>query len=449
MNNKKTAGCSGRVSRRAADNAGVSLLIAILIIAVLSVLVPSLVYLARQDSNASQKEQRNQTAYALAEAGANRALLLLRDSTTVYDLIVKSGVAPAGYKFDYSYSDMADSGTYRVGLSSTAAYGEVRVVSTGRDASGREYRTIEVLYTNQAERTDTVVNSYWIKFSGNAIGVWGKIAAQQDIRLSGNADKYFPRKVAGGAIFGRGSNPHHPRTDRMEWWSYNPHFVPHMPAIDFESYRASARHQGHYYQNYVTLSNLLSNDDSAVWFFEKGFSLAGVSHLRGVLIALGPVHISGQGSCADGYGGFTVTPPARAYQEYMKGAPFCGTNQLNISTLTCSGGGDNECWHQYPGDAGYHAVEPFKFGYGCVAHHHLGGGDDSCPVFKGALYVTGQLTMTGQTGIYGMLYALGGLVASGRVNFYLDPSADIFHSGCSSTASMSQTSWRELQPVRF
>lgn len=442
--NKLHSACGG-LNRRG----GFSILVAILAIAVLSVIVPALVYLSRQDSNASLKEQRSQTAYALAEAGANRALLLLRNDTSVYDLIVAGGAAPAGYRFDNSYSDMVGSGTYRVRLSSTAEYGQVRVLSTGKDASGKELRTLEVLYTNQATRTDTVANAYFIKFGGFARAVWGKIVAHQNIDLKGNADVFFPRKIAGGCIFGRGTNPRQHRTDRREWWAFNPHWVPPIPPIDFDWYRSKAKAQGHYYANYVTLSNLLSKDDNAVWFFEKGCNIAGVSHFRGRFISLGSVHMAGQGSCAEGYGDFTVTPPPSAYYEYEKDAPHYGENLSNKPGVSCSGGGDSHCWHQYPGDAGFHKTEPFRFGHGCVAHHHFGGGFTGCPTFKGGVYIVGQLTMDGQAGIYGMVFASHGITAGGHAHFWLDPDANVFSTTTTVTTAMSQTSWRELAPVKF
>lgn len=94
-------------------------------------------------------------------------------------------------------------------------------------------------------------------------------------------------------------------------------------------------------------------------------------------------------------------------------------------------------------------MEPFKFGYGCVAHGDLGGADKNCPFFKGTMYVrNNQVALSGDLAVYGIIYADNGIVGNGNITFYLDDTQGMSASS-SASGSLNQTSWQELAPVPF
>ena len=100
---------------------GQILVIVLLGLVVLTILVPALVYYVQNEAKWTIKERKKTTAFHLAEAGIDRGIWKVKESTSTFTL-ASTGVAINGYKFDNEYSDI-NGGLYRITFSSGPAPG--------------------------------------------------------------------------------------------------------------------------------------------------------------------------------------------------------------------------------------------------------------------------------------------------------------------------------------
>lgn len=456
-----------------------ALVTAIVMLLILAILTPALVFLVQNESRMTLKQKRSTNAYYAAEAAVDRALWMLRASSSAYNSITDDGVVPAGYKLDRIYTDSGQ-GAYMIGLSSTITQKEVRVEAFGRDEKAAEFRRIEVLL-----RKDAIAAAIYapnITSAGSSKIFWGPLMSQSAIVLQGSSNELFPRKFARGAITSTGggyadrdSNSSAPNTDGLEWWSYNePPGVPDPPAVDLDYYRAQAKAMtgcpaggtsctpaGNttccYYTTNQNFDNLKSTYNK-VYFFEQDAKFTGSKHFRGWLIVMDEIEMTGSGESGATYGEYTPTIPLTAYKEYLKNTPKGGDNCLSIGGLDCGGGSygqdddgdydnhdkaerDDACCHQYPGDRGLASTETYTFGSGCVAHGNDGGAPTEKISFKGFIYVNGNSKISGSASIHGsLLSASGAFTGSGSFSMFYDDSVDVKMTNSNFTV----TSWMEL-----
>lgn len=458
---------------------GFALVAAIVMLLMLAILTPALVYLVQSESRWTLKQKRANKAYYAAEAGVERALWMLRSSSSTYDAIVNDGTVPSGYKLDRIYTD-SGAGSYQIGLSSTSVSKEVRVEAFGRDEKAVEFRRIEVLL-----KKDAVVAAIYapnITSAGSAKIFWGPLMSKTNIVLQGSSNELYPRKFARGSITATGggypdrdASSTAQNTDDKEWWSYNePPGVPDTPAVDLDYYRAQAKAAtgcpaggssctpaGNttccYYTTNQNFDNLKSTYNK-VYFFEQDAKFTGSKHFRGHLIVMDELDIQGSGESGNDYGEYISTVPVTAYKEYQKNTPKSGDNCLVIGGLNCGGGGngssddanydnaanaerDDACCHQYPGDHGLASTETYRFGSGCVTHGNDGGASTEKISFKGFIYVNGNTQITGSASIHGALVsASGAFTGSGSFSMFYDDDLDVKMSN----ANFTITSWMEL-----
>lgn len=457
---------------------GFALVSAVVMMLMLAILVPALVFLVQHESKWTLKQKRTNTAYYAAEAGVERALWMLRSSTSTYDAIVNDGTVPSGYKLDRVYTD-SGVGAYQIGLSSTTTQKEVRVEAFGRDEKSVEFRRIEVLLRKDA--VTAAIYAPGITSAGSAKIFWGPLMSKTSIVLQGSANELYPRKFArgsitstGGGYASRDSNSSQPNTDGLEWWSYNePPGVPDTPAVDLDYYRGQAKSAtgcpaggtsctpaGNttccYYTTNQNFDNLKSTYNK-VYFFEQDAKFAGSKHFRGHLIVMDELDMAGSGESGDQYGAYVATIAVSAYKEYQKNTPKSGDDCLSLS-LNCGGGGngssddanynnaanaerDDGCCHQYPGDRGLASTETYRFGSGCVTHGNDGGAPTEKISFKGFIYVNGNSKINGSVSIHGALVsASGSFTGSGSFSMFYDDDLDVKMTDSDFTV----TSWMEL-----
>lgn len=458
---------------------GFALVTAIVMMLVLAILTPALVFLVQSESRWTLKQKRTNTAYYAAEAGVERALWMLRSSSSTYDAIINNGTVPSGYRLDKIYTD-SGVGSYQIGLSSTSVSKEVRVEAFGRDEKAVEFRRIEVLL-----RKDAVVAAIYapnITSAGSAKIFWGPLMSKGNIVLQGSANELYPRKFArgsitstGGGYASRDSNSSQLNTDGLEWWSYNePPGVPDTPAVDLDYYRAQSKAAtgcpaggtsctpaGNVTCCYYTTNQNFDNVQSTynkVYFFEQDAKFTGSKHLRGHLIVMDELDMMGSGQAGNDYGEYIPTVPVSAYKEYQKNTPKNGDDCRSTGAGNLGGGGngssddanydngsaaerDDVSCHQYPGDHGLASTETYRFGSGCIAHGNDGGASTEKISFKGLIYVNGNTSLNGSVSIHGALVsASGAFTGSGSFTMFYDDNLDVKMTNSNFTI----TSWKEL-----
>lgn len=432
----------------------------IVFLATLIVVVQAMVFFAGQEARWTKKEERATAAFYLAEAGASRAVWKLKERSRNFEDAL-SGVPIAGYDADVVYDDVPG-GSYRVRFSSGPGEHQITVVSTGKDDSSGEYRSIETVL----ERV--LVPAPWsspsVALSGAAVLHWGPVTSVGGMNLTGLANQLYPRKLSRGPILASGNYPNRDidptpqNTDSLEWWSYNETpGVPDRVRLNLDYYRQLAQAQGTYYAGVTTLANVVDLSTSAVRFFESHGRIAGNSFFKGVVVAMQDLEISAVGDAT--FGKITVTPPSTAWNEYQKNTPSPGTgcgggggagaaNDGNYSNDTAAEG-DKACADQYPGDSGYHLAEAYTIGQGCASHGHLGGSLGQPAVFQGFVYVKGQFRATGAAVVHGAVYVdEGGSYGGGTLEVFYDPKLRIVSSD-DSTIQFTELSWRETVPSVF
>ncbi|MBI4424846.1 MAG: hypothetical protein HY554_14030 [Elusimicrobia bacterium] len=447
---------------------------------ILMIFVPAMVYLVQNEAKHTVKQKRSTVAFYAAMAGVDRALYVLKASTTAFDDVL-DGDTPSGYQGDTIYTDIP-TGSYKVWMTSTTTSKQIAVYGYGRDDTSNEFRTIEVLL--QRDGVVAAIYAPAITSFGNATVWWGPMMSKGNMQMQGAANNLYPRKLArgsitisgGGSPASRDSNSAAPNTDGLEWWSYNePPGVPDAQDINLDYYREAAKDEvgcpaggtpagSCYYTSNQSWSNHTSTV-SRVYFFEANASFTGGKHFRGFIVVMGNVSFSGSGQGASGgvdYGEYIAAIPAEAYKEYQKNTPQAKENCVSAGgsrrTSGCAGGGptggddgnyanddeaeaDDGCCHQYPGDDGLRSTETWKFGAGCVAHGDFGNAPTGPVHVKGYIWVRGSTTITGNAIIHGSLYSdSGSFSGGGTADVFFDDTLEVQVK----SITISQVSWKEL-----
>lgn len=412
----------------------------VMLMLVLLIIVPAMVAWVQQDNRSSVKDRKSTNAFNIAEAGLDRAYWKLKSSTSTW-ANARAGISLAGYAFDEAYTDVSG-GVYRISITSGPLADQVTVISEGRDLQGKEKRALQALFTNMTI-PGAIISGAGINSSGSSISHWGPILAMNDITLSGTAAlRYYPRKLSKQAVVGTVGNPRDtngvtpPNTDNLEWWSN--YEVPELPVFDFAALRSSAAASGtlncagnvtgtHVNQLVCgsacvncTVQNLYRDsryDKGYVWYWDNNVSISGQSGIVGTVIVRGNMSTSG----TDAYNPPPVPVPSSAWQEYRK-----------IDT-----GASN----QYPGDTGL-GNNAATYNIGSCGITCEGSASGSDLGYRGFVYIGGNINMTGDSDIYGAIWAQSGWSGGGNAMVFYDDTLVLPQLN----VTLSRQSWQEVAP---
>lgn len=228
--------------RAAARRAGFLLPGVLFILLFLMIIVPVMVKWVQDDTKISTKDQASSLAFNLAEAAVDRGYWKLKSSTATYASVFAGG-ALAGYRFDATYRDVPG-GSYRVYVASGPSSDQVTIIGEGRNADGKETRSIKAVFTNTSV-LGAIITGANLNATGASIVHWGPILAMGDITVSGGGlTNGFPRKLSRQVVrpFDPTGDVNPSNTDNVEWWS--DYDVPELPDFDFTTMRASAAATG-------------------------------------------------------------------------------------------------------------------------------------------------------------------------------------------------------------
>ncbi|MFH1618453.1 MAG: hypothetical protein ABIG11_00955 [bacterium] len=302
---------------------GQVLVIAVLLIAVLSVLIPAMVWWASNDTKASVKQKKSTTAFHLAEAGIDRAHWKLMERA---DIWVETGSTTlSGYNFDKAYYDIGG-GTYTIKISSDPTDNTKRIVeSIGMDSSNNELRKIRAVYSGsgavdfavRAERTGAV--------GANVDIHWGPVMSGFSLNVG---TRKFPRYYSAGHVSDLDGGAVGANTDDVQWWSY--YSIPPKPIVKTEVFLSSATDSGnapngcgngasstYYFDGNAVFSGCQDTSNTSYYITgDASFSPGGGSiqnFIRGNLIVMGNLNVTGDGG---GVGTYDAVVPPNAWKEY-------------------------------------------------------------------------------------------------------------------------------------
>lgn len=308
------------------------IIIVILILAVvIGIIIPYLVYLVRHESKWTVMETKSTRAFHLAEAGQDRGIYKLRESSTLWDMVA-AGQPIGGYDGNTIYSDISG-GEYKIIITSGPNQGEVTITAKGRDKARGFVRSVVGIYSKRQITTAVQVDEA-IEYKPNMIVHWGPVVSFTNMDLEGNqATIYYPRKFSMSAIENRDENPSEPNSDGFEYWAYEE--LENSPEVDLQYYKQQAinsvvpepKKTGDQSTEYegtgyfdgggeVEFSkeggvDYIFDNSSATIYIEGNCKIKDGAFLRcNLLILDGSIHVHGNGI------NHTVTIPTGASNEY-------------------------------------------------------------------------------------------------------------------------------------
>lgn len=221
----------------------------IMLLAVILVMAPAMVQWLQREGRWASKEQKNLSAYNLAETGLDRGQWMLKSSTASWGM-ASVGTAISGYNFDKTYADVAG-GHYRIRFSSGPSDRQVTVYAEGRDPKTGEARAIRAIYKNSAV-PGPLLSKGDIKLAKKFFVHWGPVMSQKTITMDAEcANRPYPRKYARltvetdpatGDIRDRDTDGLAGTNKGADWESNYP--VVNLPRLDLETLRSSAAATG-------------------------------------------------------------------------------------------------------------------------------------------------------------------------------------------------------------
>lgn len=399
------------------SSSGQVIIIVLVVLVLISLFVPLLVKMSQQEAAWTVKERQSSLAFHLAEAGIDRGIWKLKESTATFTTAM-AGTTITNYNFDKTFTDI-DGGIYRIKFSSGTGTRQVIIYAEGKDTGKNEVRAIKCVVQNQTI-PGAIISGGTIKWQNDFMVHWGPVMSQSNIEINATAAKdYYPRKFSRQVVTGSASNPRDtngltpPNTDNVEWWS--DYQVPELPVLNFPEMRDSASKNSTLnvygcskgttksaWTTYKCNSNMpvpanhnmhLCNIDrhslskkGYTWYWDGDVAFTGAAAadgcgLVGNVIVRGNLYID----CGDNYY-FTGPVPTEAWREYAK---------FDTKTVT-----------QYPGDAGLQKCNAtFQFGNetwtGGVPYYNTDVG------IKGFIYVGGDLILNGIMDVSGAFWVKG------------------------------------------
>ena len=398
----------------------------IALLVILSVMVPAMVYWVQRESIASANQADDTRAFHLAEAGTEKAYLILSLSTITWANL-QAGTPPADFSFNKAFSDLG-SGQYTVSITSGPDDEQATIISIGR--SKNAVRAIQVIYTNAILGDTAIFSGRGAQISGGANVEWGAVMSPYAID-AGNRN--HPQFWSAAGITTKDTSPNPPNCDApncCQWHSYQTN-LPAEPAIDFDFYRASAA---------ASVCNIAGATpaNSCYW----AGNAADWNH-----------QTTGQTIFIEG--SLTVKSPGMFHTGTMfvmgnlnlpNGVWGRGTVNMNVP---------NDAWKQYCNDWAFYKSEfdpanPHVSFPGLDSTDQRNGltyNSDKISV-NGFLYVGGNFNNGGGGGgnsdVYGMLYAVGSstLNAASPVDFYYN--GNVTSALQTTNVSLTRESWRHV-----
>lgn len=405
--------------------------IAIAVLMILTIFVPLMVFYTQRDAAWTVKQAASTNAFHLAEAGVEKAYLMISQSTITWQALM-DGTAQSGYSFDTSYGDVSG-GTYSVSVTSGPDSQEVTVYSVGRDRQKREVRALKVVYANAVYGAMAIYAGTGAQIGGGVNVEWGGVMSPYTIDA---ASRNHPQFWSASKIISKDTDPNPPNCDSpncVQWHSYYPN-IPPPPSLRFNDYRSSAAANttggcpaggtpsgSCYYAGSVTNWKQTTN---GTIFIEGDLTIKspGMYH-AGSLIVMGNVNLP---NGVWGNGTATMTMPSNAWKQYGNDWSFYRSNFDAAAPTT------------FPGLTGTYTTPSSCDPTACVS---------TKLAVNGMLYVGGNFNNGGGGGgtsdIYGAMYVLGSATqtAASGVNFYFNAAAA---SGLLTTnVSLVRVSWQD------
>jgi len=374
----------------------------IVVMVVLAVIIPAMVLYVQNEARWSMKQQRNMSAFELADAAIDRGFRKISGSTTTWGDL-QNGIVPVGYNFDTAYADLG-SGTYAVSITSGPQSQQATIIGVGRDGGKKEVRAIKAVYANSPLSNTAVRAGSGVTIDGTNTTVhWGAIISGKSI----TDPKPFPQKWSAGAVNGSpndGFNCDKPNC--WEWHSYQTQLPP-APKFDLPAYELQAKIDGSSFpvsQEWPgppCKSDDTSCDTGKTYYINGDLDVksAGI-YIRGNLIITGNLNLPNGRS---GQGAPTVPLPTKAWLQYgnawsQYASPTCGGATWSDPSAPASFPGLNSSYLSNPAiNVNFSSCGTGKVvvnGFTYVGGNLTQGGGGGQSVFVGAIYVKGTVNIT-------------------------------------------------------
>lgn len=404
---------------------------AIMLLLVLAILVPVMVMYVQNEARWTAKQQKNTTAFHLAEAATEKGYWKISQSATPTQLI-----PIAGYSFDTKYSDIPG-GTYAISIGSDANK-NIIITGVGRDSNNAETRAIQVVYQTTSPISSVLYSVDENELGGSGSVEWGPMYSQTQINMGGSP-KTYPRLYSPGTISSYctscASTP--PCTDSVHYWCCGcaAYIAPVLP--DFVYYKALAQSYGaapagcntdnsgnnpsYYRSNSNGKFKGCTDASGKVYYIENGkmnfVAGSGGSFVLGTIIGVGGQGLEVQGSA--GTGAYTAVVPPNAWKEYG----------LNSATWTHYKTFDAVAAENFPG---------LSSTYQAAATYPL-----TNVLVHGYVYSDGELEFTGSgnTVIHGAFHTASEVDVNANITVYYDASLNVVTQG---KTTYSRLSWQDM-----
>lgn len=422
-----------RLKRVLRSESGQILAFVIVILVVAATLVPLMVMYSQRESVWTAKQAASTTAFHLAEAGVEKAYLLMSQSTQTW-VDMQSGILPAGYAFNTKFTDLSG-GYYTLSITSGPLSQQATVIAIGKDNLSREVRAIKAVYSNSPLGGVAIYAAAGIGVSNKVQIEWGAGMSPQNIVLTGANVTTHPQFWSAGSIDVFDTSPTPPNCDSpscCQWHTYATNLPP-SPLLDLEFYKSSA-----------TLSNCAGHGAGASpanSCYYPASQAGWTDTISGKTIYInGDLGISSPGIDIVGN---TIVMGNISLPNGQWGK---GTHAMSVP---------QDAWKQYCNDWSYYrttfdAAAPANFpgvnaGYQSAANLTY---TSTKLAFAGLVYVLGNFNQGGGGGgnsdIYGVLYTLGTTTetANSFVTFYYNAAAS--KNMQTTQIVLSRQSWQDM-----
>ncbi len=414
------------------------------------ILIPVLVMYIQNEARWTLKETRSNVAYHLAEAGADRAIWYVLQSSANWTA-ASSGIAISGYNGDSQYSDLSG-GLYTIRITSGPLSDQITVVSKGRDNSTKELRTIKGVYSGAALASGLGVSGS-IDYQPNFSVHWGEVISYNDINLPNASAPYYPARRSKGSVDPWDTSVNPPNSDSSKNYIAFDTTLTTPPEIDFDYYRQKAKNTlapdpgavgggsnggqsagyrgtGYFdgasevkFKSYnfecSTCVFFVESDDAKL---EDTAASRGFMHIEALIIQSGNLHIH-----SNGKNPYTVSVPTDAWKQYTGG-----------TSINPNGPADTAALDEYPGDGGYHLVKVSH----TLPNATFDGAGNTGVAFHGFIYTNSFNCSGGNNILVGRLGVGSGGTSINTMNIYYDPAAA---SGVHySKSPINRISWDEI-----
>lgn len=256
-----------KITRRFSATGSV-LIPAVLLLAVLMVIFPTLVRLTREDVRASVRRVHREEGLAVAEAGLDRGAWKLGESDALWFQASTTTTPVPDYDFDRVWTDLDPDYRYKIRFSSGPKGGEVtircRVQSTKNPSFVRELAGVYTRDFSEAllMRKDLHASSNYFPRVH-----WGAIKSYDSLNVTSTLPlRNYPRKYARRGIFPRDVQADAINTNGTEYWAFDKKAVD-PPVIDLDYYRKRAA------RSIVPVAQSATDGELRVWN-DSGFANA-------------------------------------------------------------------------------------------------------------------------------------------------------------------------------